>query len=190
MTPERKHAIEDVLYHYFTDQGAFRTLTSVEYDWEATVTADLPQDSVASARIDGMPHAAVGMISDPTVRIVLTRERIEAARRQVLDAQLEHVRDRLEVLTQRLVAVANLWAVLDPVERKLIEWRYWPSEAETHPPSLEELAQRFRQEEHALRAVTTSWIPVHRHSVGERLQLLLEHIEAIWYPVASPAGPR
>jgi hypothetical protein len=183
MTPERKQAIEAALYEYYTDQGAFRTLTSVEYDWEASVTADLPQDSVASARIDGMPHMAVGMISDPTVRIVLTRERIEDARRAVMDAQLVAIREQLDALMRRMVAMANLWAVLDPVDRKLIEWRYFPSEAQSHPPSLEDLAQMFRQQEQSLRHVTTAWIPVHRHDVAKRLSLLLEHIEAVWYPV-------
>lgn len=54
MTPERKQAIEDALYNYYTDQGAFRTLTQMEYDWEAALTEDLPADSVASARIDGV----------------------------------------------------------------------------------------------------------------------------------------
>lgn len=182
MTPERKQAIEEALYHYFTDQGRFRTMTSVEYDWEASVTAELPRDSVASARIDGMPHAAVGMISDPTARIVLSRERIIEARRQVMEAQLVQLREQLDVLTHRLVRMANLWAVLDPVDRKLIEWRYFPSEAEVRTPSLEDLAKQFRESERMLRAQTSGWIPVTRHDVGDRLRLLLERIEAIWYP--------
>lgn len=182
MTPERKQAIEDALYSYFTDQGAFRTLTSLEADWEGSLTADLPRDSVGSARIDGMPQQQVAMASDPTGRIVLTRERILEGRRAVMDAQLAQVRARLDVLTKRLVAMANLWPVLDPVERRLIEWRYFASEAQSHPPSLEDLAQRFREAERQLRAETSAWIPITRQAVAERLDHLLARIEVIWYP--------
>ena len=180
MTPERKQAIEDALYGYYTDQGRFRALTRVEYDWEDSLTEGLPQDSVASARIDGMPHGQVAMTSDPTLRVVLSRERIEEARTRAMEAQLESVRADIDRLTERLGRVWDLWVVLDPVERRLIEWRYFPSAADTHPPSLEDLAQRFREAERKLRAETSAWIPVNRQGVAERLQMLLEHIDAIW----------
>jgi len=91
-------------------------------------TALLPTDSVASARIDGMPHSQVAMISDPTVRIVLSREAIDdrLERRMGPAFQLD-LGDaaELDAILFCLCLAVDIWRELRPWERRLLELWYW-----------------------------------------------------------------
>ncbi len=109
---------EDILKHREVSEADLATLRE----------ALLPIDSVQSARIDGMPHAQAAMVSDPTVRIVLSREAIDDLldRRTGPAFQLEPGdAAELEAVLFCLRLSWDIWGELRPWERRLLELWYW-----------------------------------------------------------------
>lgn len=138
MIPHRTE-IEGLLGdNYRRLQRRLRALTAYEVarkerEYSAAQLAEiratlLPTDSVASARIDGMPHAQVAMVSDPTVRIVLSREALDDLldRRMGPPFQLDPGDAvELDAILVCMHLAADIWADLRPWERRLLELWYW-----------------------------------------------------------------
>jgi hypothetical protein len=173
MTPERKAIIEAWLYAYPAAKMRFRTLTHIEYDSTQHLMADVPQDTVASPHLSDLPHGSE--VSDPTARLVLRRAVIELRRQSMVAEMLVRVQEELDRLTDGLCWMADLWADLDGVERAILEWRYWQSEAYIHPLSYQDLANNF------LREASTRWagciIPATRNTAAEAVHRLLAKLD-------------
>lgn len=108
-------------------QMRFDSLHMLEFNERTVLDAierELPPDSVASARIDGMPHHQVAMVSDPTLRIVMARERILAVALAPVRMDPDR-RDFLEFTFHALLLATDIWRSLQRWERTLLDAWYW-----------------------------------------------------------------
>jgi len=158
---------------YYSTQGKYRQLTRREYRWR-TETPELPTDSVRSPVLSGLP-LALGSASDPTLRMVMSREEI-LERRQYALAQLSEEVDRLQ---DELLQMWELWAILSPVQRYLVELCYW------RDLPREDVAQWFVRHE----ADFEGWrVPLSEYLVRQALEEVLTLAVEQW-SVAPPADP-
>lgn len=168
--PHRRQLVER-LREYPFDHAQFLELTRQEYDL-AHKTPPLPIDSVQTARIDGMPQAKVAMVSEPTLRIVITREAIRerlVARQIALDAKLTPIVTRLEQFW-------DWWrGPSTDIQRKFVELRYW------NRASYQEVQRYFRAHEENF----YGWVPDTEDKVMRFEDDLLAFFDRLWYPPAN-----
>lgn len=177
MSPERRQQIEKRLYDYPAIKRRYRVLTRQESRMLESIEESLPSDTVASPVLTGMPHGTE--VSNPTIRLVVQREvlweRIIAETNELMREQLEEI----ALLTDEIVLMESVLTELDAVQRALIDWRYWQSEAESHPPSYEWLADKFRYEE--TRSLQGFLVPCDRRRVSAALQRVLRAFDKAWF---------
>ena len=167
MTPQIRHRRQLVarLQAYPHEHRLFLELTRQEYYQGQQV--NLPRDSVASARIDGMPQAQVGMISNPTLRIVISRETIRerlVAQQGQLDAAIQEVADRLTQFW-------DWWFSLNDVQQSFVQWRWWDR------GTYEQVARYFLAEGERF----YGYVPDSVKKVMRYEDELLADLESIWY---------
>lgn len=163
--PHRRELVER-LKQYPKDHARFLELTREEY-YRTLEPIHLPTDSVASARIDGMPHAAVAMASNPTLRIVISREMIL----ERVQAQREKLDVKIRQLMDRLLQFWDWWTTLTDVQRQFIQWRWW--EGGTY----EQVARDFLAESDRFHG----YVPDSVKKVMRFEDELLADLEALWY---------
>lgn len=166
MTPEHKQHIEHRLRNYWEVQARYRYLTQQEYALIQGAEQELPTDSMKSGTYDGMPHGTG--VGEPTLRVVLSRE---AIRERAL-ALAEEWNEELDGLRDELVAFAELWASLSPVERALIDALYW--RGLSHETAADWLIRQARGPLDGYR------IPASPAAVYRERQTLLEKIARVW----------
>ena len=159
------------LTNYWVDLAQFLEKTREEYYRQlVTHPVPLPTDSVASARIDGMPQAAVGMISEPTLRIVLTREAI-VERIAAQDAQR---RQELDDLLIRITQMYEWYSTLSTIQRRFVHWRWWEHSTQA------QVAEYFDHE----RPLLEGGVPDTVRKVQRMEYEILGELEQLWYPVS------
>ncbi|NMP24624.1 hypothetical protein [Sulfobacillus harzensis] len=163
--PHRRQLVQR-LKDYPKEHARFLELTREEY-YRNLEPIHLPTDSVASARIDGMPHAAVAMASNPTLRIVISREAIL----ERLQAQRDQLSATITRLTDRLFQFWDWWTTLTDVQRWFVQWRWW--EGATY----EQVARNFLADGDRFRG----YVPDSVKKVLRFEEELLADLEALWY---------
>lgn len=162
--PHRRQLVER-LKDYPKEHARFLELTRQEFYQRDS--ARLPSDSVATARVDGMPHAAVGMISNPTLRIVISRETII----ERLAAQQAQLDETLRQLSDRLLQFWDWWWTLTDVQQHFVEWRWW------NHGTYEQVARDFLAEGDRFRG----YVPDSVKKVMRFEDELLADLETLWY---------
>lgn len=159
------------------DQMQFMDWTRKEYYLNQR-RGQLPQDSVASARIDGMPQMRVAMASEPTLRVVLTRETIL----ERITAQTSALTEKLDALQDRLLQFIEWWWMLDATWQAFVEQRYWKRS------SYQEIVRYFRAESDRF----YGYVPDTEDKVMRFEDDVLAMLERLWYraPENSPTDPR
>lgn len=168
--PHRRQLVARLI-DYPKAHARFLEWTRHEFYQETSEAHRLPSDSVASARMDGMPQAAVGMISNPTVRIVISRETIRerlATQQAQLDAALRH-------LTDELLQFWDWWWTLTDAQQQFIRWRWWEH------GTYEQVARGFLAEGDRFRG----YVPDSVKKVLRFEDELLADLDALWYGSAS-----
>ena len=172
--PHRRQLVERLKQYPF-DHAQFLELTRQEHAIYETIPLRIPTDSVASARIDGMPQGRVALASDPTQRIVLSRETIQerlAARQSCLDEKIRMLADRLEQFW-------DWWSgPSTDVARAFIRWRWWDRS------SYQQVARYFLAEGDQFHG----YIPDTEKKVLRYEDELLEMFERLWYEAATGAA--
>ncbi len=163
--PHRRQLVER-LKDYPKDHARFLELTRQEY-YQTGISPVLPTDSVATARIDAMPHAAVAMASNPTLRIVISRETIL----ERLRAQQADVQEALRQLSDRLLQFWDWWWTLTDVQQQFVEWRWWKH------GTYEQVARDFLADGDRLRG----YVPDSVKKVMRFEDDLLADLEGLWY---------
>jgi len=158
---------EAQIKRYFAVQGQYRQLTRREYRWR-TEPPLLPTDSVKSPALTGLPLSP-GVPGDPTLRVIMSREEILERRAQALDelsAQIERLQDEL-------LQMVELWAILSPVQRWLLELYYWRGNSQ------EAVAQWFVRHQDTF----DGWLdqlPMSQAAVSRALDDLLDFVVFQW----------
>lgn len=179
MTPvilHRRQLVER-LKDYPKEHARFLEMTRKEFYQNGMEGSRLPTDSVATARVDGMPHAAVGMISNPTLRIVISRETII----ERLAAQQAQLDETLHQLSDRLLQFWDWWWTLTDVQQQFVEWRWWKH------GTYEQVARDFLADGDRFRG----YVPDSVKKVMRFEDELLADLEALWYgtlPEESEGG--
>ncbi len=166
--PHRRQLV-DRLKAYPFDHAQFLELTRQEHLLTETAPLHLPTDSVGSARIDGMPQMRVAMASEPTLRIVISRETIRermAVRQAALDEKIQTLADRLEQFW-------DWWSgPSTDIEHLFVEWRYWKH------ASYQQVARYFLADGDHLRG----YVPDSEGKVMRFEDDLLASFDRLWYP--------
>ena len=170
--PHRREIVER-LKEYPQDHAEFLELTRKEF-YNLERLTQLPTDSVTSARLDGMPQARVSMVSDPTIRIVLTREAIQ----ERVAANAAALTEKITTLADRLAQFWDWWTTLTDTRRAFVDVRYW------HGASYQEVVRFFRAESDRF----FGYIPDTEDKVMRFEDELLSGVEHLWY-AAPPAIP-